>query len=96
MIAIELYVNDKKVATAGVAGGVMSAIVNLVGVLKDPHESDEWHSSISLAGLNSQTSEHLRWFSRDLSIGDEVRIRIIESDVVDTPTEREPHNKKLN
>ena len=87
MIALELYVNDKKVATGAVEHGVMSAIVNWVRLRQD---GGSWHSGVSIAGLDDTTSEHLKWFRQDLAVGDEVRIRLVETDQIDTPVEREP------
>jgi hypothetical protein len=87
MIALELYVNDKKVATGAVEHGVMSVIVNWVKLRQD---GGSWHSSVNIAGLDNTTSEHLKWFGQDLSVGDEIRIRLVETDQIDTPIEREP------
>jgi hypothetical protein len=86
MIALELYINGKKTVIAGVERGVMSAITNWVGLCKD---GNSWHSSVSVAGLDDKTSEHLKWFRHDLAIGDEVRIRLVETDKTDLPVERE-------
>ena len=87
MIALELYVNDKKVATGAVEHGVMSAIVNWVRLRQD---GGSWHSGVSIAGLDDTTSEHLKWYRKDLAVGDEVRIRIVETDQIDSPVERAP------
>ena len=86
MIALELYVNDRKVSTAAVEHGVMSAIVNWVQLRKD---AGQWNAGISLAGLDDETAEHLKWFQQDLAVGDEVRIRLVETDAIDAPVERE-------
>jgi len=86
MIAIELYVNDQKISTASLENGVMSAIVNWI---KLQEEDDSWHAGISLAGLDNKTSEHVRWVQQDLGVGDEVRIRLVETDTVDAPVARE-------
>jgi len=88
MIAFELYVNGKKVATAGVEQGVMSVIANWVWLKQDV--DDYWRSSVSLAGLDNETSEHLKWFRQDLVVGDEIRIRLVDSKQIDLPAEREP------
>jgi hypothetical protein len=86
MIAFELYVNGKKVATAGVEHGVMSVIANWVKLEAD---DDSWKSGISIGGLDEKTSEHLRWFRQDLAVGDELRIRLVETEQIDLPAERE-------
>lgn len=87
MIAFELYINGKKVTTAGVERGVMSVIANWV---RSKRDGDLWNSSVSIAGLDDEASEHLRWFRQDLVVGDEVQIRLVESKQIDSPTEREP------
>jgi hypothetical protein len=87
MIAFELYLNGKKVATAGVEQGVMSVIANWVRLKQD---GDSWQSSVSIAGLDDKTSEHLKWFRQDLVVGDEIRIRLVDSEQIDLPAEREP------
>jgi hypothetical protein len=87
MIALELYVNDKKVATAAVEHGVISAIINWIRLR---HDGGSWHSGVSIAGLDDTTSEHLKWFRQDLVVGDEIRIKLVETDQIDTPIEREP------
>ena len=87
MIAFELYLNGKKVATAGVEQGVMSVIANWVRLKQD---GDSWLSSVSIAGLDDKTSEHLKWSRQDLVVGDEIRIRLVDSEQIDLPTEREP------
>lgn len=87
MIAFELYLNGKKVAIAGVERGVMSVIADW-GRLKQ--DGDSWQSSVSIAGLDDKTSEHLKWFCQDLAVGDEVRVRLVEVEQIDLPVERKP------
>jgi hypothetical protein len=86
MIAFELHINGKKVATAGVEQGVMSVIANWVRLKQD---GDTWQSSVSIAGLDDKTSEHLKWFRQDLVVGDEIQILLVDSERIDIPVERE-------
>ena len=90
MIAYQISVNGKKVATAGVQEGVVSAIANWVFVRSDVAENPEkdWNASFTLAGLDELTSEHLKWFRCDLQVRDEVTLKLVDTERVDEPTER--------
>jgi hypothetical protein len=96
MIAYQITINGKKVATAGLRQGVVSAIANWVfipsEVAEDPDK--DWHASFSLAGLDDLTSENVKWFRRGLKVGDEITLKLIETDLpADEPTERKPRNE---
>lgn len=95
MNAYQITVNGKIVATAGVRQGVVSAIANWVFIPSDLaiDPDKDWHAGFSLAALDDVTSEHLKWFRHDFQIGDEISIKLIETDRVDEPTEREPRKK---
>jgi hypothetical protein len=90
MFAYQISLNGKIVATAGLQQGVMSAIANWVfipsDVAKDPLQ--DWHAGFSLAGLDNLTSEHLKWFRCDLKPGDEVSIKLVQTESVDSPSNR--------
>jgi hypothetical protein len=96
MIAYQISVNGKRVATAGLRQGVVSAIAKWVfipsDVATDPDK--DWHAGFSVAALDDITSEHLKWFRHDLQLGDEINIKLIETEQVDEPTEREPSSEK--
>ena len=96
MLAYQVSVNGKPVATAGVQQGVVSAIANWVSASTDTPEvtSADWRAGFSLAGLDSLTSEHLRWFRCDVQVGDEISIKLIEVESVDEPTDRDPRPEK--
>jgi len=98
MIAYEISVNGRRVATAGLRQGVISAIANWVFIpsdlAKDPGQ--DWQAGFSLAGLDDVTAEHLKWFRRDLQLGDEIRIKLVETDQIDEPTERQPRVAKAS
>jgi alpha/beta superfamily hydrolase len=88
MIAFEVFINGKKTATAGVGElGVLSAILSWVR--RQDESSDEL--TFELGGLitTGEQKEHLRWLSEQLSVGDQVLVRIVDSDVIDSPKERE-------
>lgn len=96
MIAYQISVNGTRVATDGLRQGVVSAIANWVFIpsdlAKDPEK--DWHAGFSLAALDDLTSEHLKWFRYDFQIGDEISIKLVETNDIDEPTEREPRKKK--
>jgi len=81
MRAFEVYINDKKLCTAGIAGdGVVSLIVNSL----PRHGSEDCH--LTVGGLNSREMEHLKWVRhKPLSVGDRLQIEVVEATVVDEP-----------
>jgi len=98
MRALEICLNNKKLYTVGIGdAGVLTAIVRSdlrpvrVSTRKSsPRVAEEL--GLDVGGLNSSTWEHLGWKTPRLRSGDEVLIRIIESDVVDEPSRRERSN----
>ena len=96
MLAYQINVNGKPVATAGVQQGVVSAIASWGSAPTDTPDatSADWHAGFSLGGLDSLTSEHLWWFRCDVQVGDEISIKLIEVESVDKPTHREPRPEK--
>jgi hypothetical protein len=105
MIAFEVSVNGKLVARAGREDlGVLSAIVSAVGTLGPesggtltaPSENDLF---LHVGGMTSKKGEaldeHLNWSDhRDLSVGDTVVVKVIESSEVDPPVKTAPPNKQ--
>jgi hypothetical protein len=47
---------------------------------------------VDVGGLVSATGDHIDWSSTQLNTGDEVRVRIIESDSADEPKDRRHRN----
>jgi hypothetical protein len=91
MIAYEVRLNGEKVATAGVKhGGVLSVIANWIslqdGVARGA--SRDWEAGVSVGGLRGGRrglDEYLTWFRKSLRVGDEVTLRLVETDRVDRP-----------
>lgn len=84
MLCLELSVNGKKVATAGLAGyGVISNIVTWVHRRREPQSRVD----VSLGGIDSNTEpgEHLHWARADLAAGDTVTLRVVENVALDAP-----------
>lgn len=92
MPVFHVYLNGKKVSTAGVGGiGVLSAHVAWVRrtqkdmQVKMPKEE----LTLDVGGLISPKDEHVRWLDRTaLQVGDEVRITVAKAGKVDRPRSR--------
>ena len=98
MRAFALYVNGKKISTAGIGDvGVLSAIVTWVGrrsrtsVPKSRGGVED--IVVELGGLDTETNEHLRWSQRPLRVGDDVCIKVIDAESVDKPRHRQKRNQ---
>ena len=88
MIAFEVHLNGKKLCTAGLGElGVLTSIVSWRGPqpLKDGTVPPGAELRLEVGGLSAPAEEHVRWAQRDLRIGDEVRISVIEAGVADPP-----------
>jgi hypothetical protein len=93
MRALEIHVNGKKICTAGVGDdGVLTAIIR--SVLR-PHRSSKRKANanedlgLDVGGLISPSREHIRWKTPQIRTGDEVCIKVIETDLPDKPYGRE-------
>ena len=87
MITFEVFINGKKVTTAGVADyGVLSAILSWV---KRRQEKGE-ELSLNIGGLvsNDLQTEHLNWLQQDLKVGDEIVIKIVDAEKADPVASR--------
>ena len=83
MLALEIYLNSERVCVAGIQGnGVVSAILSSI---TRPEKS--W-SELDVGGL-SHRNEHVRWVDRELAVGDEVRIKVVDAASADEPVERQ-------
>jgi len=87
MRAFEVHINGKKLWTAGIGDwGVLTAIVTSHWDWRDP--SGQEKVELNLAGLMTRTGEHLDWKTPRLRTGDEIRIRLVDTDTIDPPTKR--------
>jgi len=84
MRALEVLVNGEKLCVAGIGdSGVLSTIVNL----SVHHGSGGFF--VAVGGLISETKEHVNWVSqKPLHVGDEVQVRIVETDAIDSPIDK--------
>lgn len=85
MRAFKIYLNGKNLCLAGIGSdGVMSMIVNWVGGGRGPADL-----FLEVGGLDSPTQEHVSWVrQKALQIGDEIRVKIVDAEAVDAPSER--------
>jgi hypothetical protein len=95
MRALEIHVNGKRLCTAGIGDdGVLTAIVRSVlrpiqvtSRKRTPRAQEDL--GLDVGGFNPAILEHVRWKCSKLRNGDEVRIKIIETDRPDKPSSRE-------
>jgi hypothetical protein len=92
MIAFNVYLNGKKISTAGVGDiGVLSAHVTWVRrTQKEMHiKMPEEELTLEVGGLISAKEEYVRWLDGTaLKVGDEVRITVGKATKVDRPRSR--------
>ena len=107
MICFEIYINGKKTCTAGVDSeyGVLSTM--LTWLRRDLNEFPaESRGDIQAEELKLDVSGHkshgkkdvenLKWISKSLSVGDDINIKIIESEKHDAPESKRRHNRRLS
>ena len=102
MIVFEVFLNGRSVGRAGAKDlGVLSTHISGVGMLgpsakgKGPKDRD---LHLSVGGLTSRKrppDEHVSWLSiHRLKVGDEVRVRIVESAQADKPRSRKKADRR--
>jgi hypothetical protein len=79
--AFEIHLNGKKLCVAGMRKGIVA--INLKWVAR-PRRADEI-GGISVSGLTHETSQHVAWSTREIQVGDELRIKLVEKSTVDKP-----------
>jgi hypothetical protein len=101
MIAFEVSLNGKVVSTAGVKDfGVLTAILSWVRRRSDKARDGktiEEELTFEVGGLDSHNpdlSEHLKWLSKALHVGDVVSIHIVDRDAVNLPKSRKRDDPK--
>src|SRR5262245_42545165 len=88
MVAFEVYLNGKKTCTAGIGThGILTTIPSLATA--PPNRKD---LGFTVGGLISPRREHLRWTERNIRVGDEIRVKIVERTAVDRPRTRKRRN----
>ena len=94
MIAFEVFLNGNKVCRAGVGDlGVLTTVLSWVRregrntETKEPGNIEE-ELTLNVSGLISSKKEHVRWSESKVTIGDEVRVRVVSAESVDPPDDR--------
>lgn len=83
MQGLEVSLNGEKLCIAGVSGGdAVSATIDVVG----PRNG----STITLRVAGLENELYVVWCDRGLRVGDEVTVRMVETDIVDQPMRRLP------
>jgi hypothetical protein len=99
MPVFHIYLNGKKVSTAGVGElGVLGAHVSWVRRVRGhalfrKRDKVEEEFRLHVGGLIASSDEHVRWLDRNLKAGDEVSIRLAEDAKVDRPRSRERRDR---
>lgn len=84
MKAFLVGVNRQRVCLAGVgSNGVMGITLQWTGgkALENGQLSD--NLKLIVGGLNTATREHMHWETPAISTGDEITIKVVESETVD-------------
>ncbi|MET0691366.1 MAG: hypothetical protein ABWZ38_10070 [Candidatus Binatia bacterium] len=94
MIAFEVFLNGNKVCRAGVGDlGVLTTVLSWVRregrntETKEPGNIEE-ELTLNVSGLLSSKKEHVRWSESKVTIGDEIRVRVVSAESVDPPDDR--------
>ncbi len=86
MKAFEIHLNGQHLFTAGVGvDGVLAAGVTLVLGDSRPNAGLTCH----VGGVDGATGEHLRWTIPAISTGDEVTVKVVETDHITLEPDRQ-------
>lgn len=83
MIGLELH-TDKQVVSASLADGSIHAIVDVI----------RNKSNLVLTGLDHNTEEGIVWYKKELEIGNEFILKIVDVKKNSIPIERRPKMSK--
>jgi hypothetical protein len=87
MIAFTVELNGTPLCTAGIGdAGVLTTI--LTWVKRKTDQSEELTLEVGGLGYEPDGDVHLKWVNRQLTVGDELCVRVIEADEVDVPKVR--------
>jgi hypothetical protein len=84
MRGMEVHLNGGKLCTAGIrSNAALNATVDVVG------QDAEYEMTLRVGGL--ENNEFVIWSDRELRVGDEITVRIVETEAIDTPVKRSPN-----
>lgn len=98
MLAFEILINGKKVATIGQED---MSILSTTIVASQGNQTGNVgnYVRLSLGGMSHELpegfSQHFRWGNRNLSTGDRVELNVIETSHIDQPTKRYRSDSKI-
>lgn len=86
MKAFRVEVNGVPCRTAGIGPcGVLHVILGWVRRQGEPADGE---FELDIAGLDIPRQEHVRWAAPAIGLGDEITVRVVETDDIDPPLER--------
>jgi hypothetical protein len=87
MRAFKILLNRKRLCVAGIGDdGVLSTTITYVP-FRRRHDTQ-----IYVGGLLLPQNEHVRWKQLNLRVGDEVRLKVVETESIDKPRKRFKHD----
>ena len=93
MKVFDIYVNHRKVCTAGLnQAGVVSSVLTW-GAGHGKHVRKTEHLEFRVGGLISRSRTFVEWFKRPLHSGDEIRIVIATRRSADAPKKKRRESK---
>jgi hypothetical protein len=95
MLSFDVRLNGTSLCRAGVGkAGVLTATVSWVGgspeAARPGGRTEQGETELDVGGLVTANGDHifLKWLTRALAPGDEVKLRVVEADVVDPPASK--------
>ena len=90
MIAFKISINGEVIQVAGQED--WSVLATHIDALRNKENLNDYTLRFSVGGLTLENEEkfchHYRWGAKDLKIGDQVHLEIIETDNIDEPKKR--------
>lgn len=83
MKAFEIIINDNNICRAGLESGKGVLTTHIISATGLDNQSD--NISMSVSALNSASNESLKWVTQELKVGDEILVRIIDTEEIDQP-----------
>lgn len=84
MKAFEIIINDDNICRAGLESGKGVLTTHIISTTGLDNQSDS--VSLNVSGLNSASNESLKWVTQEVKVGDEILVRIIDTEEIDQPT----------
>lgn len=87
MISFEIHLNGEKKCIAGFSGdGVLTVFLTCSRTSYYPKGVIHEETRLDVTGLDSEHNKHVKWLQqRELRAGDEVVLRIVDSQNIDAP-----------